>query len=130
METQTIQLSQTEVVVVENPIFSACSTPSPPPSVKWVETVLEEPEEDEEDEQNKAQEDLARVFEDLPRQEMKDYAEVELDELNSHEQCDCAECTGEYLCFAGICYDQSCWDCVRRGDYYSREVGFDLADEF
>lgn len=32
--------------------------------------------------------------------------------------------------FCGYRCGQQCWDCQRRADYYSREPGFDLADEF
>ncbi len=144
MATETITSipSDADVIVTVNPVHtillphdesSNVSIPVPsisPAAVQWMATILEEVDV----ENYNADNFIATIFEDLPVQEPKDYAEVNLEE---YAECTCNACLGlpddddgQYLCLAGLCYDQSCWDCIRRGDYYSREVGFDLADEF
>jgi hypothetical protein len=128
----TIAPSEPEVAPTETP--AAEQPPVSPGAVAWMATILEEAEEEEREREN-----IAAIFEDLPTQEPKDYIEAEAVEVeqdyDERSECSCDECQGisnedQYLCFAGLCYDQSCWDCVRRGEYYSHEVGFDLADEF
>ncbi len=108
--------------------------PISPGAVAWMATILEEAEEEQ-----RQRDHIASIFEDLPAQEPKDYVEIDVGENEAEQdegsECGCDQCQGnyddgEYLCFAGLCYDQTCWDCIRRGEYYSREVGFDLADEF
>ncbi len=118
------------------PAVAPTEAPAPisPGAVAWMATILEEAEEEQ-----RERDRIASIFEDLPAQEPKDYVEIDVGEKEAEEdegsECGCDQCQGnyddgEYLCFAGLCYDQTCWDCIRRGEYYSREVGFDLADEF